>query len=142
MVARPLSGYIVDKMGRKGFDICFGIGTVPPLCSGHPGFSFFDLAPGDSGPPVRCLQRVSPFYPLDSCRSPCSPERKGAANATYWTAVDVGVAAGSMFWGFIAADLGYQLMFGLTIIPFAIAIFIYLQIQDRQRCVKAWEQLL
>jgi predicted MFS family arabinose efflux permease len=53
------------------------------------------------------------------------PERKGAANATYWTAVDVGVAAGSMFWGFIAADLGYQLMFGLTIIPFAIAIFIY-----------------
>jgi MFS family permease len=126
MVARPLSGYIVDKMGRKGFDICFGIGTVPPIIalvilvflSSTLHLVIAGLLYG-----VCNGFLLSTLLILAVRRAP--PERKGAANATYWTAVDVGVAAGSMFWGFIAADLGYQLMFGLTIIPFAIAIFIY-----------------
>jgi MFS family permease len=126
MVARPLSGYIVDKMGRKGFDICFGIGTVPPIIalvilvflSSTLHLVIAGLLYGV------CVGFIlSTILILAVRRAP--PERKGAANATYWTAIDVGVAGGSMFWGFIVADLGYRLMFSLTIIPFAIAIFIY-----------------
>lgn len=126
MAARPLSGYIVDRTGQKGFNICFGIGTVAPIIalvilvflSSTLQLVIAGLLYGI------CLGFIySTILILTVRRAP--PERKGAANATYWTAVDVGVAGGSMFWGFMAADLGYQLMFSLTIIPFAIAIYIY-----------------
>ena len=126
MAARPLSGYIVDKTGRKGFNICFGIGTVAPIIalvilaflSSTLHLVIAGLLYGV------CLGFIySTILIITVRRAP--QERKGAANATYWTAVDVGVAGGSMFWGFIAASLGYQLMFSLTIIPLAAAIFIY-----------------
>lgn len=126
MVARPLSGYIVDKTGRKGFNICFGIGTVAPIIalvilaflSSTLHLVIAGLLYGV------CLGFIySTILIITVRRAP--PERKGAANATYWTAVDVGMAVGSMFWGFIAASMGYQLMFILTIIPLAAAIFIY-----------------
>lgn len=126
MAARPLSGYIVDKTGRKGFNICFGIGTVAPIIalvilaflSSTLHLVIAGLLYGV------CLGFIySTILIITVRRAP--QERKGAANATYWTAVDVGMAVGSMFWGFIAASLGYQLMFSLTIIPLAAAIFIY-----------------
>jgi MFS family permease len=126
MAARPLSGYIVDKTGRKGFNICFGIGTVAPIIalvilaflSSTLHLVIAGLLYGV------CLGFIySTILIITVRRAP--PERKGAANATYWTAVDVGMAVGSMFWGFIAASMGYQLMFILTIIPLAAAIFIY-----------------
>ena len=126
MAARPLSGYIVDKTGRKGFNICFGIGTVAPIIalvilaflSSTLHLVIAGLLYGI------CLGFIySTILIITVRRAP--QERKGAANATYWTAVDVGMAVGSMFWGFIAASMGYQLMFILTIIPLAAAIFIY-----------------
>lgn len=126
MAARPLSGYIVDKTGRKGFNICFGIGTVAPIIalvilaflSSTLHLVIAGLLYGV------CLGFIySTILIITVRRAP--QERKGAANATYWTAVDVGMAVGSMFWGFIAASMGYQLMFILTIIPLAAAIFIY-----------------
>lgn len=126
MAARPLSGYIVDKTGRKGFNICFGIGTVAPIIalvilaflSSTLHLVIAGLLYGV------CLGFIySTILIITVRRAP--QERKGAANATYWTAVDVGMAVGSMFWGFIAVSMGYQLMFILTIIPLAAAIFIY-----------------
>ncbi len=126
IISRPISGYIVDKMGRKGFDICFGIGTVAPIIalviltflSSTLHLIITGLLYGF------CLGFIySTILILTVRRAPS--ERKGAANATYWTSVDVGVAGGSIFWGFIAAGLGYQTMFSLTIIPIVMAIFIY-----------------
>ncbi|HAA33964.1 MAG TPA: hypothetical protein DCD97_01490, partial [Firmicutes bacterium] len=109
-----------------GFNICFGIGTVAPIIalvilaflSSTLHLVIAGLLYGV------CLGFIySTILIITVRRAP--PERKGAANATYWTAVDVGMAVGSMFWGFIAASMGYQLMFILTIIPLAAAIFIY-----------------
>ncbi len=126
IVARPTSGYIVDKMGRKGFDICFGVGTAAPIVaviilaflSSTLHLVIAGLLYG------ACTGLItSTILILTVRRAP--PERKGAANATYWTAVDVGTAGGSLFWGFIAAGLGYQTMFSLTIIPIAMATFIF-----------------
>ena len=51
---------------------------------------------------------------------------RGAANATYWTAYDLGVALGSALWGLLAAILGYYLMFMIAIIPAAIVLLILL----------------
>ena len=126
MAARPLSGYIVDRAGQKGFNLCFGLGTVAPIVSlviliflsSTLHLVLAGLLYGV------CLGFIySTVLLLTVRRAP--PERKGAANATYWTAVDIGVASGSVCWGFIAADLGYRLMFGLTVIPFLLALYIY-----------------
>ncbi|NLL58585.1 MAG: MFS transporter, partial [Firmicutes bacterium] len=93
MAARPLSGYIVDKTGRKGFNICFGIGTVAPIIalvilaflSSTLHLVIAGLLYGV------CLGFIySTILIITVRRAP--PERKGAANATYWTAVDVGMA--------------------------------------------------
>ena len=126
MIARPLSGYIVDKTGQKGFNICFGIGTIAPIIAlVILAFLASTLHLVIAGLLYGiCLGFIySTILVLTVRRAPL--ERKGAANATYWTAVDVGVAGGSMFWGFLAAGLGYPLMFSLTIIPLGIAIVIY-----------------
>ncbi len=126
MIARPLSGYIMDRTGKKGFDICFGIGTIAPIIAQViVAFLSTTLHLVISGLLYGlCVGFVySIILILTVRRAP--PEKKGAANATFWTAADVGLAGGSVFWGFIAAAAGYQVMFILTIIPFAIAIFIY-----------------
>jgi predicted MFS family arabinose efflux permease len=57
--------------------------------------------------------------------SSVSPEKRGAANATFWIGFDIGVALGSVLWGIVAAAMGYRLMFNLTIIPLVIALAVY-----------------
>ncbi len=52
-------------------------------------------------------------------------EKVGVANATYWTAFDLGIFIGSIVWGLLAAAVGYGMMFYLTIIPVALALLIY-----------------
>ena len=59
------------------------------------------------------------------CISKVPPERRGGANATYWTAFDIGVASGSISWGLVANAFGYSTMFNLTLIPVAVAAAIY-----------------
>jgi predicted MFS family arabinose efflux permease len=54
-----------------------------------------------------------------------SPEKRGAANATFWAGYDIGVALGSVLWGMVAAATGYKLMFNLTIIPLVFALAVY-----------------
>jgi predicted MFS family arabinose efflux permease len=54
-----------------------------------------------------------------------APEKRGAANATYWTAYDLGVALGSMIWGLVSAALGYDMMYILAALPIAAALPIY-----------------
>jgi predicted MFS family arabinose efflux permease len=62
---------------------------------------------------------------LAQCIRRVPSARRGAANATYWTALDIGVASGSIGWGFVANALGYSMMFFLTLIPVVIAMAIY-----------------
>ncbi|RJX29418.1 MAG: MFS transporter [Dethiobacter sp.] len=126
LISRPLSGLIVDRLRQKGFDICFVIGAIAVviailvlvLSSTSLHLVVAGLLYG------LCSGFIYSIMLVLSIRSVFAGE-KGAANATYWTALDMGVALGSLFWGFIAAAFGYRLMFNLTIIPILIAIFIY-----------------
>ena len=65
------------------------------------------------------------------------PEKKGSANATYYTAVDLGIAAGSFFWGFVAAAFGYKSMYYLVIIPLVIAFSFYYKWKNRMIHIEA-----
>ncbi|WP_245612056.1 MFS transporter [endosymbiont 'TC1' of Trimyema compressum] len=53
-------------------------------------------------------------------------ERLGAANATFFTGFDLGIGLGSILFGIFAAQLGYQLMYGLTTIAIVAALIYYL----------------
>ncbi|MDO9534327.1 MAG: MFS transporter [Bacillota bacterium] len=126
LIFRPLSGMIIDRKGEKGYDLVFLIGSiamitailvltrlVTPLHLVVGGI-FYGLGFGFIQPTIlaQCIRRVP-------------SARRGAANATYWTALDIGVASGSIGWGFVANALGYSMMFFLTLIPVVIAIAIY-----------------
>ena len=126
LVSRPLSGIIVDRSGRKGYDIGALIGTmasiaaVPFLAESS---TLFHLVAGGIfyGIGFGFLQPLM----LTLAISSVSPEKRGAANATFWTGFDIGVALGSVRWGMVAAAMGYKLMFNLTIIPLVLALAVY-----------------
>lgn len=125
--SRPLAGKLIDKKGQTGchtgilvglftigLSLCVVAGTNSPWqlilagCLFGLGFGF--------------VQPTTLFLSINSV----SPARRGAANATYWTAFDVGVALGSVLWGIIANHFGYATMFYLNIIPLLLALVYYL----------------
>ena len=52
--------------------------------------------------------------------------RRGAANATLYLFVDLGVGLGSFIWGALAHRVGFSLMYLLAIIPILCALVFYL----------------
>lgn len=126
VITRPLSGLIVDRRGRSGYDFSIILGTIATLIAMPllaqaittayliAGAIFYGIGFGFIQPTMFAL-----------CISKVPPERRGGANATYWTAFDIGVAAGSIAWGLVAEALGYSIMFNLTVIPVIIAAMIY-----------------
>jgi MFS family permease len=53
--------------------------------------------------------------------------RRGAANATFFLGFDLGIGAGAIMWGIIAENLGYQIIYLLSIIPAIIGALIYIK---------------
>lgn len=126
LFSRFLSGILIDKARERGYDFNVLIGSFAVIAA------ILVLAQTSTlshllvggliyGIGFGFLQ----FSMLILSVQNVPPEKKGAANATYWTAGDIGVAAGSFLWGFVATALGYTLMFYLTIIPAVIAPAIY-----------------
>lgn len=126
LVSRPLSGIIVDRAGRRGYDISVVVGTVasvaamPVLAQTS---SLLHLLIGGFlyGIGFGFIQPTMLALAIRSVPS----HKKGGANATFWTAVDMGAASGSLCWGFVAAALGYKYLFTLTIIPLLLALIVY-----------------
>lgn len=126
-VSRPLSGTIVDKKGRSGYDLTVYSGLAAIIASmiivaqissvWHLIFGgvLFGIGFGFVQPAMLAL-----------CINSVPSVRRGAANATYWTAFDIGVAFGSVLWGIIASYFGYVVMFYLNIIPPLLALLVYL----------------
>jgi len=126
-VSRPLSGTIVDRKGRSGYDLTVFSGLAAIIASMiiiaqlssmlHLIFGgiLFGIGFGSVQPTMLTL-----------CINNVPSNRRGAANATYWTAFDIGVAFGSVLWGIIANYFGYVVMFYLNIIPPILALLVYL----------------
>ena len=55
----------------------------------------------------------------------CSPSRKGTASAAYFSAIDIGIGIGSIFFGMIIAAYGYTQMFLGALVFTLIALIIY-----------------
>lgn len=55
-----------------------------------------------------------------------APERRGAANATFFTGFDLGIGLSSIMWGAIAQIMGYSLIYLLATIPVILALAVYI----------------
>ena len=125
--SRPLAGTLVDKKGQSGcqLTILAGLTAIALALYVVAGTSsLWQLILGG------CLYGLGFGFiqptTLVLCINSVPPARRGAANATYWTAFDIGVALGSILWGVIANYFGYATMFYLNIIPLLLALVFYL----------------
>jgi MFS family permease len=125
-ISRPLSGIFVDKNGRAGYDLIVFTGLAAIiaamiivaqtsnwwhlLCGGI----LFGIGFGSVQPTMLAL-----------CINNVPDNKRGAANATYWTSFDIGIAFGSVLWGIIANYFGYEYMFYLAVVPLLLAMFVY-----------------
>ncbi len=72
-----------------------------------------------------CQGTISPaLYALIIKR--CHPSRRGTASAAYFSAIDIGVGIGSIFFGFIIAASGFTYMFLGSFISSLLALVIYI----------------
>lgn len=123
--SRPLAGRLLDRLGRRGFDLAVGT-AVPMLAIALCSVAFI-------GAPWQ-LAVSGTIFGLGSGTIQSSmltmtikllPGKHGSANAIYGTFLDTGVATGSLLWGVVAGLVGYQLMFGLTTVPVFLCLAVY-----------------
>lgn len=62
----------------------------------------------------------------------CPPERRGAGNSTFYTAMDIGSGGGAMLWGVISQNFGFQSVYLTCAISVGISLLCYLFILRKQ----------
>ncbi len=125
LFSRPLSGKLLDRLGNRGFDLAI-IVSIPTLAlalwmvaftgaAWHLAVSgaVFGIAAGT----IQSSMLTMSIKLL--------PGKRGTANAMYGTFLDTGTATGSILWGVVAGLVGYQVMFGLTIVPVLLCLLVY-----------------
>ncbi|MFZ3173050.1 MAG: MFS transporter [Carboxydocellales bacterium] len=130
LLSRLFSGRIVDNMGTRGYNlvvlpgILFMVAAMLVLAhiSGLVylivGAVLYGIGYGFVQPTMLAL-----------CINNVHPSKRGAAIATFWTAFDIGIALGSVFWGIVANTFGYGIMFNLTAIPPLLALVVYWKVR-------------
>lgn len=132
IITRPFFGKLLDKKGRKGYNLVVIAGVIAQILAMLVlartsstvhlilGGVFFGI--GFGAIQLAMFAETIRRVPAD---------KRGAANATFWTAFDLGIALGSILWGLVAAMWGYYLMFHLTIIFAFAALLVYFFITPR-----------
>lgn len=123
-VSRPLAGRIADQ---RGFDVVVIPGIIMVaiamvLLSRAQSLPGFLLAAMVYGAGFGAVQPS--LQALAIVLSP--PQRRGAANATFFSGFDLGIGLSSIMWGAVAEVTGYSLMYLLSVIPVVAALMSYL----------------
>ncbi|HMM06908.1 MAG TPA: MFS transporter [Clostridiales bacterium] len=125
LISRPYFGRLTDKKGTR-FAVIPGIFFViiamllVSLANSLPVFLIAGFIYGIGfGATQPALQALSV--------SKAAPSRRGAANATFFLGFDLGIGAGSILWGIVAENFGYQFIYLLAIIPAIVGALIYIR---------------
>lgn len=126
LAIRPYAGRFLDRKGSRGYTIAVVGGVITIVISmlilsqvstsGHlvGAGIFYGAGFGFIQPAMLAL-----------CIKSVPDQMRGAANATYWTAFDLGIAIGSVGWGIIGSLVGYSMMYLISIIPVTAGAFYY-----------------
>ena len=129
-VSRPLFGRLADRKGHDlvlvpGLILCILTLIIIYFARSLPAFIFagfvYGMGYGAVQPSMQALSVL--FVP---------PERRGAATATYFLFLDLGLGLGSVLWGLVAQSYGYELMYLAAIIPSLLSLFVYLLARQRK----------
>ena len=118
---RSITSFIVPGMilmcaGQLIFAVCTTMGWM--LAGG----CLFGLGYGSVQPTLMTLTL-----------SGCAPQRRGAANSTFFTAMDLGIGLGSFVWGIVAARLSYPAVFLGGVIFMAVGLVLDLALQKKTK---------
>lgn len=131
MTTRPLAGIRAD---RKGFRVVLipgllmvGAGMLAlGLMRNLPGLflaaAFYGIGFGAVQPTLQALTvQLAP------------PARRGVANATFFSAFDLGISLGSIFLGFIAQWIGYGGMYGVSALFALLGLVVFLRLEKVEK---------
>jgi MFS family permease len=123
LFSRPLIGRLADRLGGRWF--------LPPgilvivvalvLLTRANSLTLFLLCGAIYGLGFAAVQPILSALIV----SLAPPERRGAANATFAIAMDLGIGLGSILMGFIIQKLGYESMYGISAIFAGVALVVY-----------------
>ena len=126
---RPMVGRIIDRFGTRyvllfGF---FGFAMSLLMLWQSRWEWLFLISAALSGVTYGAVQNSLQTMAVISA----PPERRGAANATYFSGFDAGIGIGSLIGGVLAKEFGYAVMFGLLSIPMVIGAGVYLATEKK-----------
>ncbi len=129
-VFRPLSGRLTDM---KGFDFVvipgiIMVGLAMIILFFAESLKWFLFAAVIYGAGFGTVQPS--LQALAILISP--PERRGSANATFFSGFDLGIGSSAVMWGIVSEFTGYSLMYLLSVIPVLLALFIYIYLGKRE----------
>ncbi|PQZ49819.1 MULTISPECIES: MFS transporter [Bacillus] len=123
-VIRPLAGKISDKHGE-------GIIIVPALFILIVALLVLAMTNGIVGLVITAILygigfgSVQPALQIVTLRL-ASPEKRGVANATFFTAFDLGIGLGAILLGFVSQLMGYQMIFIVCAVSGFISLLIFI----------------
>lgn len=126
---RPMVGRIIDRFGTR-YVLLFGFFgfAVSLLMLWQSRWEWLFLASAAlSGVTYGAVQNSLQTMAVISA----PPERRGAANATYFSGFDAGIGLGSLIGGVLAKGFGYSVMFGLFSIPMVVGAVVYLATEKK-----------
>jgi MFS family permease len=114
MVSRPTAGKIADKMGQNYVIVpcalALGLGLL--ILSYSSSVFVLVIAANFYGTGYGGIQPTLQAWVITRV----SPDRRGAATATYFSAFDLGIGAGALWVGFVAKWLSYAIIFKISIL--------------------------
>jgi MFS family permease len=108
-IIRPIAGKISDKHGE-------GVIIVPALCTLIGALFVLTMTEGIIGLVITAILygigfgSAQPALQVATIRL-APPEKRGVANATFFTAFDLGIGLGAIILGFVSQFMGYQMLF-------------------------------
>jgi len=128
-ITRPLSGIMVDRKGYNAVVIPGLLFVVAAmlLFSQAEYLWMFLLAGVFYGIGFGLVQ---PSMQALAVRD-VPPNRRGAANGTFFSAFDLGIGAGAVLWGIVARAFGYSAMYLTAAVPALVALAIYLYFGEK-----------
>lgn len=123
-VVRPFGGKVSDKYGE-------GIIIIPALFTLIAALLVLAMTNGIVGLVITAILygigfgSAQPALQVAMIRL-ASPEKRGIANATFFTAFDLGIGLGSILLGFVSQLMGYQMLFIVCAVSGFVSLLIFI----------------